>query len=444
METVRKKPDDELKRLTFLRKNGLSDVRAAWVTEQIRLRKRAEEKFPGTADGMFFTQVGLEQATDCFLAEYIASRFPENLPAADLCCGIGGNLTALAARHPVLGVDRSPLTAAAAGKNLEFCKKQHVQKLKNNETLLYEGDKSVNYDVNTMTTDSVEIAPEKQLFDLKYDYSTEINSDFSDRVECCGVEEFLERYSETDFPCVHIDPDRRSLGGRTTRLAYFEPPQDVVERVISGRLLAAVKLAPGSDIPTEWLEKAAEFEWIGRNRECRQLVAWFRGDKFSQEPAVYRATILDAHSSRVRSTFCGTPNVPIPGASGEEKYLFDVDSTILAAGLEGALAEKYSLRGWEPGGIYLRGNEPILEDAGLSCFEILEKMPLDRKQIIRTLRKYSCANMEIKKRGDVPLPEEVRKWITLSKTGEKYTLFLVRSPRNSAAFLTKRFSMNSL
>ena len=80
--------------LTRLRKD-LAPEKARQVAEQVDLRRRAAEKFTH-ADRMLFTARGLEQATDEVVADYKASRFPAGQRVADLCCGIGGDLIALA------------------------------------------------------------------------------------------------------------------------------------------------------------------------------------------------------------------------------------------------------------------------------------------------------------------------------------------------------------
>ena len=64
---------------------------------------------------MFFTRLGLEQATDAWVARYKATRFPAGQLLADLCCGIGGDLMALSERGPTRGVDRDPVAAICAG-----------------------------------------------------------------------------------------------------------------------------------------------------------------------------------------------------------------------------------------------------------------------------------------------------------------------------------------
>ena len=80
------------------------------------LRERAAAKF-SRAGEMYFTRGGLEQATSEPIARYRAGRFVGCGSVADLCCGIGGDLIALAATHEVMAVDRDPVHLAMAVAN---------------------------------------------------------------------------------------------------------------------------------------------------------------------------------------------------------------------------------------------------------------------------------------------------------------------------------------
>ena len=53
----------------------------------------------------------------------------------------------------------------------------------------------------------------------------------------------------------------------------------------------AVKLAPAADVPDTWIERC-EREWISRDGECRQLVAWF--GRLTSQPGIARATAITA------------------------------------------------------------------------------------------------------------------------------------------------------
>lgn len=100
-----------------LRRQWPADLVAA-ATEQAALRRRAAAKF-ARADRMLFTRAGLEQASSEPVARHRAERFTAlDRPVADLCCGIGGDLVALAGATTVtLAVDRDETHALLARHN---------------------------------------------------------------------------------------------------------------------------------------------------------------------------------------------------------------------------------------------------------------------------------------------------------------------------------------
>lgn len=90
---------------------------AAALTQQ-SLRMAAREKF-SRAEEMFFTRAGLEQASAEIVAGHSARRFAGVTTVADLCCGIGGDLAALAASADrVLAVDADLDTLRYACRNV--------------------------------------------------------------------------------------------------------------------------------------------------------------------------------------------------------------------------------------------------------------------------------------------------------------------------------------
>lgn len=67
---------------------------------------------------MLFVREALEQATHEAVARYHASKFPVGELVADLTCGIGSDLAALAARGPAIGFEMDPERAACARHNV--------------------------------------------------------------------------------------------------------------------------------------------------------------------------------------------------------------------------------------------------------------------------------------------------------------------------------------
>ncbi|MEO0531985.1 MAG: SAM-dependent methyltransferase, partial [Planctomycetota bacterium] len=96
-------------------------AKVAAVLELTELRWRAAVKFPYAAR-MFFTRKGYEQATDAVVARYKAERFAKLGRVVDACCGIGGDLIALAdAANDCVGIDADPVIAAYAERNVREC-----------------------------------------------------------------------------------------------------------------------------------------------------------------------------------------------------------------------------------------------------------------------------------------------------------------------------------
>ncbi|MGH3299375.1 MAG: SAM-dependent methyltransferase, partial [Trebonia sp.] len=115
-----------------LRREYPADL-VATAMAQRELRLAAEAKFSRAAQ-MLFTRAGYEQSSSETIARYRAGRLSDASRVADLCCGIGGDLIALAASAPastpakhVLAVDRDESHARLALHNAAvYGRAEHV------------------------------------------------------------------------------------------------------------------------------------------------------------------------------------------------------------------------------------------------------------------------------------------------------------------------------
>jgi SAM-dependent methyltransferase len=336
----------------------LSAQRTHLVLEQVELRERAREKFGDLAERMFFTRVGLEQATDQFVARYKAQRFPAAEPVADLCCGIGGDLLALTAQGPTVGVDLDPITALLAEANLGAVEDERAHARESS--------------VRVADVANVDLAP---------------------------------------FAAWHLDPDRRPQGRRTTQVDYYEPPRPVIQTMLAASTDAALKLAPAAEVPDAWAG-AAELEWISRGGQCRQLVAWF--GRLAEAVGKRRATIVASQADRplVVRTLLGTEDERPPVAGAIGRYVFDPDPAVLASKLVGALAAEHRLAALGPSVAYLTGDVAV-QDPALACFEVTDVLPFDLKRLKHLLRSRGIGPLEIKKRAVRHEPEQLRRQLAL-------------------------------
>lgn len=360
----------------------LSPDRTHLLLEQVELRRHAAPKF-AHADRMFFTRTALEQATDQWVAAYKATRFAGRDAVADLCCGIGGDLLALAEVAATVGVDQSPIPAQLAAANARAVLSPEVCERTSLRTCL------------------------------------------------------VEQVDLTAVSAWHLDPDRRPSGSRTTSLAWSSPPQTVVEQLLATVPHAAVKLAPAADAPAGWSERC-ELEWIGRDRQCRQLVAWH--GELAQAPGLRRATVLaeDETGQGIARSIVGKPDEYVPIADKLERFVFEPDPAVLAARLTGALAAEHGLAAVAAGPSYLTGGDPAI-DAALACFEVEEVLPLKVRAIAELLRDRGIGRLEIKKRGLDLDPERTRRELKLQGEAEATLLFTPLAGRQ-VAILARRIT----
>jgi hypothetical protein len=108
-------PGEALAVGTRLRARYPAELVAAALAQR-ELRARGAAKFSKAAS-MWFTRDGLEQASGEALATHRARRYAAFDVVADLCCGIGGDLCALAPGRAALAVDLDPVHLRMAREN---------------------------------------------------------------------------------------------------------------------------------------------------------------------------------------------------------------------------------------------------------------------------------------------------------------------------------------
>ena len=109
---------------------------------------------------------------------------------------------------------------------------------------------------------------------------------------------------------------------------------------------------------------------------------------------------------------------------------------MLAARLGGVLAAEHRLSAVAAGVAYWTGDRMIL-DAAISCFEVLEVVPMAVKPLKNLLRRRGIGRLEIKKRGVQLDPAALRQQLDL-RGDEEASLFVLRIARRPTAILAPR------
>jgi SAM-dependent methyltransferase len=259
---------------TRLRREYPVGLVAAAVTQH-ELRLAARSKF-ARASQMLFTRAGYEQSSSEMIARHRAARLAGGANLADLCCGIGGDLAALAATGEVAGrrllaVDLNPVHARLARHNADV-----------------------------------------------YGAAGRVHAVIAD----------VRDIPLTGIDAVFIDPARRD-DARRFRAGTCEPPLAWCFELTLKVPAVCVKAAPGLDtslVPAGW-----EVEFIADGRDLKEAVLW---SPALSGPAARRATILPGGFTMVRHP--GPPvDIREPG-----EFLLDPSPAVTRAGLVEDLARQ--------------------------------------------------------------------------------------------------------
>ncbi|MFI6811626.1 methyltransferase domain-containing protein [Nonomuraea sp. NPDC050328] len=344
---------DPVAAATRLRKTYDAALTSAALT-QAGLRARAQAKFGADAARMYFTPHGLEQATRADVAAHRARRLA-GLHVVDVCCGIGGDLLALArAGCRVDACDLDPLTVAVAQANADA---------------LGLGDL-----ISVRTADAASIDP-------------------------------------AGYDALFADPARRTARGRTFDPDAYSPPWPVVVDLLARARAACVKVAPG--LPYELIPEDAEAEWVSYRGEVKEAALW-TGPLAGHDPT---PPGLEEHARRRATLLPGghtlTPTGAVAASGPVAKYLYEPDGAAVRAHLVAEVADLVGGHLIDPMIAYITSDVAV-DSPWAARYEIHDTLPFSLKRLRAVLRERQVGNVTIKKRGSAVDIERLRADLRLS------------------------------
>lgn len=350
-----------------LRREYPADLVAA-ATAQHELRLAARAKF-SRAMQMLFTRDGYEQSSSELVSRYRTARFAAARRLADLCCGIGGDLLALAPGRAALAVDRDEVHARLALHNAGV-------------------------------------------------YGTAANV----RAVVADVRDL----PLSGFDAVFIDPARRAGHSSGTagrfRAGWSEPPLDWCF-ALAGRVPAVgVKAAPG--LPLDLVPDGWEAEFIADGRDLKEAVLW--SPALATAPVAgrgsgpRRATVLSGSGAR---TLVAVPGPPVPVAEPGE-YLLDPNPAVTRAGLVEDLARTLDnavYAGGEGGRVAKIDPQIAFLTLGRAIrtpfartLRVLDSAPWNEKRFAKRLRELGIGAADIRRRGLAGDVDQIHRRLKLS------------------------------
>lgn len=321
------------------RLSRLVDVTLAKAAvEMAYLRAKAREKFP-LAENLYFTREALEQSTGPVVAAHHARRFTNFRCVADLCCGLGGDTSALAAAgRAVIAIEQDPLLAEITKANLKVLG----------------------------LAESVEVLVGDVL-----------------SVDLPGVS------------AAFADPSRRKGQSRVRSLAHYQPPPDAIRGRFPADFPLAFKIAPGvnHDEIRRW---DAEAEFISLQGELKECVLWCGPLKTTGR----RATVLfnDGSAHTMPQAATSRPIEILPDVSSPQEYLFDPDPTVIRAQLEHQLAEQLALRPLDSGLAFFTARCWAPTPFG-RWYRVEQSQPFQLRQLRASLRQLKVGRVTLLTRG---------------------------------------------
>ncbi len=368
-----------------LRREYPADLVAA-ATAQHELRLAARAKF-SRAMQMLFTRAGYEQSSSEPIARYRAARFGGAGRVADLCCGIGGDLLALAAGREALAVDRDDVHARLALHNAA------VYGQTGNVSAVVADVRDTRLD----GFDAVFIDPARR--------------------SGPGTASALAGASSARLGASSAWPGGTSPGSTSAgaaqrfRAGQSEPPLDWCF-ALAGRVPAVcVKAAPG--LPAGLIPDGWEAEFIADGRDLKEAVLWSPALATAPVAAAggpRRALVMDGSESHA---LVACPGDPVPVTEPGE-YLLDPNPAVTRAGLVEDLARSLRRDGDGQGGgqgdgdgdvskidpqiAFLTLNRPV-QTPFARTLRVLDSAPWNEKRFARRLRELGIGAADIRRRG---------------------------------------------
>jgi hypothetical protein len=335
-----------------LRQEYQGELVAAALTQQA-LRRVARAKFSRAAQ-MLFTRAGLEQASSELTARHAAARFAGLRFVTDLCCGIGGNLVALAEEPDRLavGID-SDLTS------LEFAR---------HNVAVYAPAAGANFVLADVTS-----------------------------LPFRGLD------------AVFIDPARRDDRGRLPA-GHYRPALGWCLRLADEVGRVCIKAAPGLRrelVPAGW-----ETEFVAVGRELKEALLW--SPALALGGATTRATVLPSGDTLAASAAAEPQPTSRPARAAPDAgvspsaaagplgppgaYLLDPNAAVTRAGLVTDLAALTGTWQIDPMIAFLSSEEPVRTPFARTL-RVLESAPWHEKRFARKLRELGIGSADIRRRG---------------------------------------------
>jgi len=365
-------PTQHLQSMSLLRRHVASEQAAA-LFELATVRQLAPRKFP---DGnmLWFTRDALEQASHSRIAQHRATQFAHRQLIADLCCGCGGDLLALATQAPCIAVDSDATRVAMAHANI--------------------AQRGLSERVSIVVADVTTFA-------------------LPDTVDA-----------------VFFDPGRRSGGRRMFHHSDYQPPLTSATAWRRAGRLIAIKCAPGLDYADLPLTQPFAIECVSLSGELRETVVWLDAPWSWHR----RASIL---SDTGMVQLDDTAPAHAVSYSAPQQFFYEPDVAVIRAGLVQQLAHHMGAHMLDRQIAYLTSADYHATPFA-RCWQVIDTLPFNERILKQSLRRLQAGAITVKKRGSpvdtdalakrLSQPQGDALVVVLTQVADQHTAIICRGP----------------
>lgn len=356
----------------------------AAVLSLIASRQKAKNKFQ-KAEKMFFSSLNLEQSSSEQVSSHIAIRFKKTWSVADLTCGAGGNLLALA------GV----------------CKKVFAVEL------------------DEITLECAKLNASAHALEDKIDFFNK------------SAEEFLSSADSSNIQAVFLDPARDRENATKTRSILNSRPNllEILPLIFQKTKNVGVKISPAFDWrEIDLLPGDPEVEVISEDGVCKVAMLWF-GDlkKGKRSAACFRknGTFFFSDGQAPGALKLNSEAKALMG-NKPLKFIFEADKAVSRAGLAEALAAELNLQKLDSKSQYFFGEEIAIPCGRVLLFKKILGSSL--REVKKELKVQGVVKADISAKGHFLKPEEMYKKLKIKEGGE-HVLILIPLPGDKQVFV---------
>ena len=310
------------------------------------------------------------------VATHRARRFAAYDSVLDLCCGIGGDLMALARNCRVIGVDLDLDRLRMARRNAEVLGLRGVGLV---------------------------------------------------QAEALGV------HLRAD--AVFVDPARRSGAVRSRHGRAYSPSLEALLALRQRVPALGLKISPAIDekeLPTD-----GEVEFVSYNGQCREGALYFGDLATASRRATVLEAVPGSDTHRARAHSLVRDAGPAVETAPPGAVLYDPDPAVVRAHLIDELARRLDAWKLDPRIAYLSG-DTLQSTPFARALPVIAHMPFQLKRLRRFLREGDWRVDEIKKRGFPLEPEELRRRLGHQGGGRGVSLVATRLGQKPVVFICEK------